>query len=268
MKSFLAIALLALHSQAWAVDQVPRSAAVGGADIVMLTGHASATGSGGQARGLNRGDRLYSGDVINTGAGTYLNMRFPDGAFVLLRPNSRFQIESYAYSAADASLKSDSARPGPAAPVQPALKQESQESALPAAASPAVKPHAFFRLLRGGFRAVSGFLGHGDPGSYRISTPVATIGIRGTEFVVIHVNSREAGDPAFGDAAPDGAASGGTVVGVIKGGIFISNDAGNEMSVSEGHFALTLPDGSQVFLPFEPSFLKLEPIPSPLNSCQ
>ena len=43
---------------------------------------------------------------------------------------------------------------------------------------------AFFRLLKGGFRAVSGLIGHTRREDYAVQTPVATIGIRGTDYEV------------------------------------------------------------------------------------
>ena len=44
---------------------------------------------------------------------------------------------------------------------------------------------SFFSLVRGGLRAISGVIGHRNPGSYKMETPVATIGIRGTEYQLI-----------------------------------------------------------------------------------
>ena len=43
---------------------------------------------------------LFSGESLNTGPNSYLNVKFTDGALVLLRPNTRFEIEQYAYGAA------------------------------------------------------------------------------------------------------------------------------------------------------------------------
>jgi hypothetical protein len=40
------------------------------------------------------------------------------------------------------------------------------------------------RILRGTFFAVSGLIARRNPGAFAVSTPVATIGIRGTEFIV------------------------------------------------------------------------------------
>lgn len=242
--------LLGLAGPAWA-QTTAAPARVQAAEIVLLSGAGSALGSDGQARKLQRGDTLYSGDIVNTGAGSYLNMRFRDGGFVLLRPNTRFQIESYRYQ--------------PAAPAAPA-------AAASVASAPAVTPapgsHAFLRLLRGGFRAVSGLLGHGQANEFSVTTPVATIGIRGTDYLVILPTPSEAGDPAFSSGGRRIAARGGVLVGVIKGGVFMRNQDGRQMDVGEGQYAMTLKDGTQLLLPFAPDLLKLVPLPDPTQACQ
>ena len=38
------------------------------------------------------------------------------------------------------------------------------------------------QLLRGGFRAVTGFISKGSPDAAKVQTATATIGIRGTDF--------------------------------------------------------------------------------------
>jgi hypothetical protein len=40
----------------------------------------------------------------------------------------------------------------------------------------------FFSLLRGGLRTISGYIGKGNRDAYKVTTSVATIGIRGTEW--------------------------------------------------------------------------------------
>ncbi len=144
--------------------------------VVMLTGRATALGVDGTVRTLAKNDTVFSGDLVNSGAGSYVNLKFADGAFFLLRPETRFQIEQYDYVAAAT----------PVAPVKPP----------PAAATPPPAPlvttpqqqagsgtsRAFFRLVKGGFRSVSGLIGKLNHDDYRVSTPVATIGIRGTRY--------------------------------------------------------------------------------------
>lgn len=249
--------LLLLVGPAWAADSTTVSALPEAADVVLLTGHGSALGSDGHARALQRGDKLYGGDIVNSGADSYLNLHFRDGAFVLLRPNTRFQIDAYQYQAG----------PDPApAPAAPTASVPAAKPAPTAAAAPASGSRAFLRLLRGGFRAVSGLLGHGQSDEFRLTTPVATIGIRGTDYLVILPNALEAAE-LEAQGGHQFAAAGGVLVGVIKGGIFMTNKAGKRMDVGEGQYAMTLKDGTQLLLPFQPNFLKLVPIPDPVQAC-
>ena len=101
-----------------------------------------------------------------------------------------------------------------------------------------------------------------------MSTPVATIGIRGTDYVVVLVDPNIADDPVLADAAGAGGATGGVVVGVIQGGVFVANADGKPHELGAGHFLLTLPDGSIIDLPFDPQFIRVDPIPNPTTLCQ
>jgi hypothetical protein len=116
---------------------------------------------------------------------------------VLLRPESRFQIERYQYAGAATA---------------PAAGQPQ------AAAQPVHQESAFFRLLKGGFRAVSGLVGHTRREDYAVQTPVATIGIRGTDYEVRICN----GD--CGDVTP--APKDGLYAGVQSGSIALTNQGG------------------------------------------
>src|SRR3546814_15472343 len=73
------------------------------------------------------------------------------------------------------------ASPAPASSSKAAIPKTSRAAATaPVPSSPSKS--GFFRLLKGGFRAVSGLIGRVDHEEYRVSTPVATIGLRGTEY--------------------------------------------------------------------------------------
>lgn len=98
---------------------------------------------------LQRGLSLHEGDVIVTEAGAHVHVRFADGALLSVRPNSRLSIERYSY------------RPG----------QHAEN---------AVK----FRLESGTARSITGKAGEEAKDRFRLNTPVAAIGVRGTDFVV------------------------------------------------------------------------------------
>ena len=107
-------------------------------------GDVSITSPGGQSRALRRGEAIQSGDTINTGRGR-AQLHFKDGARVSLQPNSEFRVDEYNYEG----------------------KEDGKE-------------RSFFSLLKGGLRAISGLIGHRNKNTFRVNTPVATIGIRGT----------------------------------------------------------------------------------------
>lgn len=174
MRNWILALVLALVSapQAFAAEVA--------AKVVMLTGKATAVGADGTVRSLAKEDPVYSGELINSGPGSYVNLRFADGAFFLLRPGTRFAIENYRYSP---TAESSSAKP--ATPPASGTGAATPPPLVTAQASGSSEgSRAFFRLLKGGFRAVSGVIGKVNREDYRVSTPVATIGIRGTRYGV------------------------------------------------------------------------------------
>jgi hypothetical protein len=102
---------------------------------------------------VGKGQTLVNNAVITTGPGSYAVLKFEDGTAVLLKENTSFRIQNYAYN--------------PTAP----------ENA-----------NAIFDLLRGGFRMITGLVTSGNRNALKVATPLATIGIRGTEFVAELVN--------------------------------------------------------------------------------
>ena len=183
----------------WSSAAVPEvSTAAGTATLV--TGQVSAAAPSGEIRTVVKGGPVYPGEVITTAGSSYVNIEFSDGGRVLLRPESRFAIERYQYAGTQAGGQAQAAAP--------------QES-------------AFFRLLKGGFRAVSGLIGHTRREDYGVQTPVATIGIRGTDYEVRYCN----GD--CGDISP--APQNGLYTGVQSGAIALTN-AGGTATTSAGQY--------------------------------
>src|SRR5690606_25689794 len=118
--------------------------------------------------------------------------------------------------------------PAPATPVASApattVAAPTPPPAASASAESSTASRAFFRLMRGGFRAVSGLIGKADPNEYRIATPVATIGIRGTDYIVAICDAACARDPVLRAELPDGAGmQGGIVASVVDGRINVNS---------------------------------------------
>jgi hypothetical protein len=228
------------------VGVTPALAQTAAGEVTMVTGRGTALMVDGNIRPLTRGDSVFPGEVVTSGPNSYVNLRFRDGGLVLLRPNSRFQVEEFAYT------------PPPAETPPP-----ERVAAAPAAAT---ESRAFFRLLRGGFRAVTGAVGQVDRNEYRVATPVATIGIRGTDYVVVMCDAACNQDPVISTNLPAGAsAEGGVVVGVISGGVFVLTDLGGYAEIGPDQYLVTLPDGTIITLPFQPRFLRVDPVPNPAD---
>ena len=98
---------------------------------------------------LQPGDTLYVGDRIETRSNGHVHLRFSDDALVSVRPNSRFRIETYDYD--------------PSNPSESTVK---------------------FELDEGVTRAISGRAAKAARERFRLNTPIAAIGVRGTDFVV------------------------------------------------------------------------------------
>ncbi|KRB27911.1 FecR domain-containing protein [Acidovorax sp. Root70] len=97
---------------------------------------------------LSKGAELDGGDVVLTGTEGRAQIRFSDGGLVALYPDSQFTVTRYA----------DGAGTG--------------------------EDHFVVNLLRGGMRALTGLIGKRNPANYKVVTPTAVVGIRGSAFLL------------------------------------------------------------------------------------
>lgn len=116
--------------------------------VTLVIGVGNRVAPDGQKTLLRKGDSLQEGDGIETGANGHVHVRFVDGALVSVRPGSRLAIEAY-------------------------RKDENGPSGV-----------IRFKLEAGTVRSVTGQWGEADHDRFRLNTPIAAIGIRGTDFVV------------------------------------------------------------------------------------
>ncbi len=113
--------------------------------VFFARGVVTAGPEGGEARFLGRGAPVFQGDVLTTGKRSFAILHMSDRGKITLRPDTVFAIEGYST----------------------VRKKES----------------AIFRLFKGGLRAISGFISKRNPRrGYRIKTPTAVLGVRGTKF--------------------------------------------------------------------------------------
>jgi hypothetical protein len=115
-------------------------------EVTHLSGTLSVQRPDGTILVLGQKSEVKEGDLLTTQKDSYAQINFTDGSSVTMRPYTQMRIDSFNY-------------------VQD----------KPAADS------AFFRLLKGGLRTVTGLVGkRGNQDAYRIGTATATIGIRGS----------------------------------------------------------------------------------------
>ncbi|MAT64151.1 MAG: hypothetical protein CMN57_00705 [Gammaproteobacteria bacterium] len=118
--------------------------------VIIARGEVQAISAAGEARELRRRSPFYAGETLVTGADATAQLRFSDGALVALRPDTEFRVDRYRYEAEGG---------------------EGDES--------------ISTLIKGGFRTITGAVGKQHPDSYRVDTPVATIGVRGTHYEAV-----------------------------------------------------------------------------------
>jgi len=115
-------------------------------EVIFAAGDARIDGLGSK---LVKGAAIEVGQTVVTGAGGHVHVRFVDDAFVAVRPNSQLTVDDYAFDAANA-------------------------------ANNRVK----FTLVSGTSRLITGKAGQANKQGFRLNTPMAAIGVRGTDFVV------------------------------------------------------------------------------------
>jgi hypothetical protein len=115
--------------------------------VVASRGEVIALSNGG-SRELKQGDFIYKNDEIITSSKSFAVLQFVDGAKVTVRPDSTLIIEQYLYAG-----------------------NESDEATL--------------NLVSGGLRVITGAMAKTNPENYKVRTPVALMGVRGTEFSVV-----------------------------------------------------------------------------------
>ena len=232
---------------------LPASAKESIGEIALVTGSVT---SGTET--LKKGDPIFEGQSITVAANSYASLKFADGGRVLLRPNSEFTVESFKYAASP-----------------PAPAEGESAPATPASA----EGTAFFRLVRGGFRAISGLIGKADRQSYKVTTPVATIGIRGTDYEVqmcaedcpVPPQASAAGtlvaasdlaglELAQAEGAPAG---GGVIVATHEGSVEVKPPTGAVLYVDAGQVLLALANGQSFVLPTIPDTMLINPAPDP-----
>ena len=118
--------------------------------VTFVNGQVSLNQPGKPNRPFQTGEPVYVGDHIQTHANSQLHLRMVDNAFLALRPSSQLVISAYQFD-----------------------KDHPQASRIR------------IDLEQGTSRAVSGKGGQAAKNQYRFNTPLAAIGLRGTDYTVL-----------------------------------------------------------------------------------
>lgn len=130
----------------------PARAAEHAARVQFVFGQVDAIADAGERRRLQRGDDVFVGESIESAAASAAQLVFSDSSRMALRANTIVRIENYRYDADDRA-----------------------------------NSNSLIALLRGAVRSITGLIGKHNRRNVTLVTPVATIGIRGTDYEVIHV---------------------------------------------------------------------------------
>ncbi len=189
-------------------------------NVQFVIGDVKLVTKAGETRALVKGAEINEGDKIVTAAGASAQLKMVDGGFIAVRPNTNMTFDTYRYSG----------------------KQDGSENAV-------------VSLLQGGFRTITGLIGHTNKQNYLVKTETATIGIRGTDHEPMVILPPLPGQAAI---APPG-----TYDKVNVGVAFIRTDAGSvDIQRNQVGFA-PITRAAPVILPRIPPFYKPTPAPGP-----
>lgn len=117
--------------------------------VSLLIGEARVVHKNGTREPLRRGAAILIGDRIETSANGHVHVRFIDNAAVSVRPDSVLEVQAYRYEADHPQLN-----------------------------------EVRLNMEHGTSRSISGQATAIDKNRFRLNTPIAAIGVRGTDFVV------------------------------------------------------------------------------------
>jgi len=171
----------------------------------------------GTQRPASKGEAVSEGETVVTGPNSSAQLLMVDDAIVALRPNSSLNVSVYQYAA-----------------------QHGKESAHVG--------RGVLDLIQGGFRAITGAIGHVNKKDFLIKTENATIGIRGTDHEPMYIPAAAPGEAPLGTP--------GTYDKVNTGGTYIQDAAGRvDVSPNQVGFASLEPGVEPVLLKSVPQFM-------------
>jgi hypothetical protein len=162
------------------------------ARIEIAEGMVNIVDAKGQSRAARVGEAIYAGETVRTARGAELQARTEDSGLLVFRPDSEVRIDAYLASG----RKDDTIA---------------------------------MSLLRGALRSVTGWIARANNANYRLRTPVATVGVRGTDHETHYVPP-----PAAGEAAPSAPPG---VYDKVNSGATVLENAAGKLVINAGQTA-------------------------------
>jgi len=167
-------------------------------NVSAVTGKVLATDKYGMARTLAADEPVYEGDRLETSMKGQLSVRMIDDAEIHLKPDSALRISEY---------------------IRKSGFDRGSRSILD--------------LIRGGLRKITGAIGADPLSVYRMRTGIATIGIRGTDYVLKLCRDNDC-EQAVGRNDKDSRLH----IAVLDGVITIEDEEGVRGEMTLGHYAV------------------------------
>lgn len=174
------------------------------ADGGRVTGHTgdSFIERGSSVRGIDSSSIIYSGDTLRTNDNGRVQWTMMDDSSFAMLGDSKFKVDEFSTTG---------------------------------------KAKAIFSLLKGGFRTITGLISKRAGDEYRVETPVATLGVRGTIYTAIFCKG--GCDKYIADATERAKVQDGLYVKVEQGTVTIKNSKGS-IEVHQGEVGFVPNDGS------------------------
>ena len=173
--------------------------------LVRQQGEVTVKGDDGKTRVLETNSPIYEGDRISTGVDATVFIAMDDGAEIHLKEDSTLKISEYV--------------------ITPDLADSS----------------SILNLIRGGLRKLSGAIGSSRSANYQLRTGLATIGIRGTEYV-IKICKLDDCSQTVGRNDPEASLH----AVVLAGAISLGNDEGEQILLAIGEYGTASQGGLAV----------------------
>lgn len=195
-----------------ALALLPALAEAAAGRFQFVSGNVQIVSTTGMERVAVKGDEVLQGDTIRTTPTSSAQIRMADDGYIVVRPNTELKVTTFVYTG----------------------KADGSERSL-------------ISLFKGGFRAVTGVIGRLNKDNYKIRTPGATLGIRGTDHEPTFIP-----DPLPGQAS---AIEPGTYDKVNSGAVVLSNEKGAVVILpNQAGFVPNLPNVAPRVLPEVPAF--------------